>query len=109
MVARVGDPEQALQMRQYLGGLPLPDHFPPFGTLLADRLGYLWVQEFIRPGVETSTWTIFDPEGVRTGRLTLPPRFNPSEIGSDYILGVGWDELRVEYIRMYGLERPPGG
>jgi hypothetical protein len=46
---------------------------------------------------------------VRTARLTLPPRFNPIEIGSDYILGVGWDELRVEYLRMYALGRAPGG
>ena len=58
------------------------------------------------PGRESRTWTLFDPEGVRAGRLTLPERFNPVEIGPDYILGVGWDEMNVEYVRMYGLERP---
>ena len=109
MVAGEGDPERASQLRQYLGGLPLPEHFPPFGALLADRLGYLWAQDFQRFGEDASTWTIFDPEGRRTGLLTLPQRFNPIEIGSDYILGVGWDEAEVEYIRMYALERPPGG
>ena len=35
-------------------------------------------------------------------------RFNPIEIVSDYVLGVGWEEFRVEYIRMYGLERKEG-
>jgi hypothetical protein len=109
MAARAGDPERALRMREYLRQLPLPKHFPPFGDLLADRLGYLWVEDYPRPGTEASTWTVFDPEGVRTARLTLPPRFNPIEIGSDYILGVGWDELRVEYLRMYALGRAPGG
>ncbi len=109
MAARAGSAEQALQLRQALGELPLPEHFPPFGDLLGDELGYLWVQDFQRLGGEASKWTIFNPAGQRVGRLTLPGRFNPIEIGSDYILGLGWDELGVEYIRMYGLERPPGG
>jgi hypothetical protein len=109
MAAGVGDPEQALRMREYLSRLPVPDHFPPFDDLLADRLGYLWVEDYSRPGTEASTWTVFDPEGVRTARLTLPPRFNPIEIGADYVLGVGWDALEVEYVRMYALERPLDG
>jgi len=106
MVAGEGDPEQASRLRRYFGGLPLPEHFPPFGELQSDRLGYLWVQNFQRSAAEASTWTIFDPEGRRAGRLTLPQRFSPIEIGSDYILGVGWDEAEVEYIRMHALDRP---
>jgi len=39
--------------------------------------------------------------------VTLPERFNPMEIGADYSLGVGQDEMDVEYIRMYSLMRPP--
>ena len=109
VASRAGSPEQALQIRQQLGGLPLPEYFPPFGNLLADRLGYLWVQDFQTEAGKASTWTIFDPEGVRAGRLALPARFTPIEIGSDYVLGLGWDELRVEYIRLYGLQRPERG
>jgi hypothetical protein len=106
MVAGEGDPEQASRIRQYYGGLPLPEHFPPFGELKSDQLGYLWVQDFQGFSDDAPTWTIFDPEGRRAGRLTLPQRFYPIEIGSDYVLGLGWDESDVEYIRMYGLERP---
>jgi hypothetical protein len=36
--------------------------------------------------------------------LTTPARFNPMEIGRDYILGVQRDELGVESIRMYRIE-----
>lgn len=106
VVSREGDGEEAHRMREYLRRLPVPEHFPPFDELLADRLGYLWVEDYPTPGGEGSSWTVFDPEGARTTRVTLPPRFNPIEIGADYILGLGWDELRVEYIRMYELERP---
>ena len=80
--------------------------FPPHGGLLADDLDCLWVEDFQRPGAENRAWNVFDPEGVLAGRLSLPERFNPLEIGRDYLLGVGWDELNVEYVRMYTLTRP---
>ena len=109
VVAQVGDPAQAPQIREYLGGLPLPAHFPPFGDLLADLDGNLWVQDFQRPGAENRNWTIYDSEGVRTARIVLPDQFNPFEIGADYVLGVGWDEMNVEYLRIYALSRPEEG
>jgi len=107
VVTQVGDPNQAGQIRHYLGALPLPDHFPPFGSLLADLEGYLWVQDFQRPGAENRSWSIFDPQGARVARVTLPERFNPLEIGSDFVLGLAWDEMNVEYLRLYSLRRPP--
>jgi len=106
VVAQVGDPDQAPRIRQYLEALPLPDHFPPFGTLMADTEDYLWVQDFQRPGAENRAWSIFDSDGVRVGRITLPERFDPLEIGADYILGLGWDEMNVEYLQLYTLRRP---
>jgi hypothetical protein len=106
VVAQVGDPNQAPQIRQYLGALPLPDHFPPFGALMADLEGDLWVQDFQRPGAENRGWSIFDQEGIRVGRITLPDRFDPLEVGADYVLGLGWDEMNVEYLRLYSLRRP---
>ena len=106
VVGQVGDPSQASQIRAYLDGLPLPDHFPPFGELLADLEDYLWVQDFQRPGAGNGSWSVFDPEGVRVGRITFPERFRPVEIGSDYVLGLGWDEMNVEHVRLYELHRP---
>jgi hypothetical protein len=108
VIAGVGDPEQETQIRQYLGSLPLPGHFPPFGNLMADVRDHLWVQDFQRPGAENRAWTIFDEAGGLAGRVTLPERFNPFEIGEDYLLGVGWDEMQVEYVRMYHLFRSSG-
>ena len=108
-VAEIGDPDQKAQARQYLGDLPLPEFFPPFGEMKADLLGFLWVRDFEMPGAESLPWSVFDPEGALVARVTLPEHFNPMEIGADYILGVGRDEMDVEYIRMYSLTRPAGG
>lgn len=109
VVEQVGSLDQEAGIRAQLGSLPLPEVFPPHGSLLADRLDCLWVQDFQRPGAENRTWNVFDAEGALVGRVTLPERFNPAEIGPDYVLGVGWDELNVEYVRMFALTRGRGG
>jgi len=105
VVERVGSLDQAAGIRGQLGSLPLPDAFPPHGGLIADGMDHLWVEDFQRPGHENRSWNIFDPEGALVGRITLPERFDPTEIGTDYVLGLGWDEMNVEYVRMYDLTR----
>lgn len=40
------------------------------------------------------------------GRLTLPPRMRPLDIGQDYVLGVSLDELDVERLTLWKLTRP---
>ena len=91
--------------RTHLERLPLPESFPPHGNLLTDAMDYLWVEDFQRPQEETRTWTVFDSEGELAGRAIMPPRFNPVEIGEDYVSGVGWDESGVEYVRLFSLDR----
>ncbi len=109
VVEQVGSPDQEAGIRAQLGSLPLPGFFPPHANLLGDRMDYLWVQDFQRPGFENRAWNVFDPDGALVGRVTLPENFNPAEIGEDYILGVGWDELNVEYVRSYALTRGSQG
>jgi len=105
VVEQVGSPDQEAGIRAQLGSLPLPEAFPPHGGLLADASGYLWVEDFQRPEAENRSWNVFDPEGALVGRVTLPDRFNPTEIGTDYVLGLGWDGMNVEYVRMFPLTR----
>ncbi|NNM06437.1 MAG: hypothetical protein HKO65_15195 [Gemmatimonadetes bacterium] len=110
VVEQVGSPAQEAGIRAQFGSLPLPAVFPPHAGLLADRMDYLWVEDFQRPGAENRAWNIFDPDGLLVGRVTFPERFNPTEIGPDYVLGLGWDEMNVEYVRMFALTRgSPGG
>ena len=109
VVEQVGSPDQEASIRAQLGPLPLPEFFPPHANLLADEMNYLWVEDFQRPGAENRSWNVFDPEGALVGRVTLPERFDPTEIGSDHVLGLGWDEMNVEYVRMYALTRGRGG
>jgi hypothetical protein len=79
-------------------------YVPPYGTIAIDRSGNLWVQDF--PGLEdVQHWTVYDREGSLMGRIALPARFTLYDIGDDLILGRELDELDVEHVRVYGIQR----
>ena len=99
------DDEVRRQRRAIQDKIPSAKQFPAFGRILADRVGRLWVERFRRPGdPDGRRWMVIDGEGRTHRELTTPARFNPMEIGRDYILGVTRDELGVESIRMYRIE-----
>ncbi len=50
-------------------------------------------------------WTVLDPSGAWLGSLTVPVRFSPYVMGDDWVLGVEWDDLDVEYVALYPLRK----
>jgi len=84
--------------------IPIPETMPAYGQFLGDADGNLWVQEY-RVGDEPEHWAVFDPRGRFLGIVEMPGPGRVTEIGSDYVLGVWTDELDVEQVRLYGLER----
>ena len=85
--------------------MPLVEAFPAFARVLVDRLGYLWVEEYRLPGDADRLWTVFDPEGRALGFFEMPGSFAVQEIGEDYILGTREDELDIEYVESWPLDR----
>lgn len=83
-----------------------PEHFPAHGRMVADALGYLWVQEYPIPGEGDPAWLVFDPDGRLAARVSLPTGLNIFEIGSDYVMGEIRDDLDVEYVQLFALDRP---
>lgn len=41
----------------------------------------------------------------RSGSVDLPPRFVGYEFGEDHVAGVWKDEVDVEFVRVYTLDR----
>ncbi|MDE2762660.1 MAG: 6-bladed beta-propeller [Gemmatimonadota bacterium] len=102
----VSDPEISKLLTRVMDAVPLPASFPAFSAIEVDRLDYLWVREYNLPGEEDrALWTVFDPEGVAQGFIETPAGLEVFEIGEDYILGKVRDELRVEYVQVWALER----
>jgi len=58
---------------------------------------------------ELTHFQVFDPSGRWLGGLELPVGGQVTEIGSDYLLGIWTDDLEIQSIRMYGLNKPTGG
>ena len=74
--------------------------------MIVDALGFLWIGEYVLPGETARTYTIVDADGRAVGRVTMPVRTTPLDIGRDYVLGLTPDELDVEQLTVWGLRRP---
>ena len=99
--------------------VPVAEYFPAFATgrdpsggqrtgeIMTDAVDHLWIREYDLPGEERAEplWTVFDPEGRVLGFMETPPGLVIFEIGEDYIMGISWDELYVEYVQVWPLER----
>ncbi len=109
-VARRPEEERAelrQELREDFQDIPLPETFPAFAAATADLVGHLWVQEHRIPGEGNANpvWTVFDPEGRVLGFVETPAGLHIYEIGKDHILGLATDDLGVEYIQVWSLER----
>ncbi len=107
----VGEDEIARQLSK---GLIFPDHYAAYDRLLVDRIGDLWVRRFdpraalqavSTPSPLPTEWDVFDASGRWLTTVALPGDVVIHDIGEDYVLGVWKDEMDVQYVRMYGLER----
>ena len=99
--------ERRRELREDFQEIPLPETFPAFAEAMADLVGHLWVREHELPGEGGAgpVWTVFDPEGRVLGLMETPGGLDIYEIGEDYILGLATDELGVEFIQVWALER----
>ena len=100
--------EDRARLSALFEGMTLVDFFPAFSALHSDPLGYLWVQEYRLPEQNENVWTVFDADGRVQGFVETPSGLDVVEIGEDYILGTTTDELGVERVQLWPLERTAG-
>jgi hypothetical protein len=107
---RTGKPptaEDRAALEKRYAELPMPETMPAYKSLVVDVDGDLWVQEFdVVPNRKPTRWTVFDPGGQMLGTVTMPVRFTPYDIGTDYVLGMWRDDLDVEHVQLYTLVKP---
>ena len=118
---RSANPAIRRAIGQALGGLeasyPLP-HFgrrswerlrsstPDTRSILIDPDRNVWVLSYSATHQESRSWMLFSSEGHWIGTVLMPHRFEPLEIGRDYVLG--WQEQldgRIAILE-YELQRP---
>lgn len=108
VLERFGDENARRSFAALLELLPVMDVFPAYQYAVHDRTGDIWLREYQRPGADPSNgaqWTVIAADGDWRGMITLPGDLVPLDIGGDYVLGVGRDDLDVEHVRLYELQR----
>lgn len=100
--------EVRTRMLNMVRDMPLMESYPAFEEIMGDRAGYLWVREYRMFGEGDVVWTVFDPEGRIQGLVETPAELDVLEIGEDYVVGVVEDELGVEYVQVWALDREVG-
>ncbi len=107
LIERDEDDNLAREQRREAAAHAYPDSKPAYASALrGDKLGNVWVPGFAVVGQHPPRWSVFDAEGRYQGDLEMPRRFRVFEIGGDYVLGVWRDELDVERVRRYALNKP---
>ena len=102
-----GLPAQWLARAQpLLEKMPVPATMPFYRAVLVDDAGDLWVEDYAGPRDDSHAWSVFDAQGRLLGSVDMPEALRPTQIGRDYVLGVWRDELGVESVRLYALEKP---
>jgi hypothetical protein len=91
--------------RQLSRQAELPVTKPAYSRILVDPGGNIWVAEYPSHDDEHSLWNIFDPHGRWLGTLETPYGGYIHQIGEDFLLGIWVDELDVEQVRLYRIDR----
>lgn len=99
--------DRLAERRRELRDMAVAEHLPAFSFVSTDALDHLWVYEYEAPGEETpdALVTVFDPEGRALGYFEIPEGMFVYEAGEDYILGKVRDELGVETVHIWSLDR----
>jgi hypothetical protein len=92
-------------VRRWLDVISYPEAKPTFKELTTDRSGRLLVRNWEAFDSETVNWLVFETDGHLTTHLTVPSDLELLEIGSDYVIGIWKDELDVEFVKVYGLNK----
>ncbi|MEP6834102.1 MAG: hypothetical protein ABJB74_11940, partial [Gemmatimonas sp.] len=94
------------------------DVLPAFSAVVLDNTGKLWVRapKTIDGAVAgslndypigPSNWSVFSNAGIWMGDVVMPSKFEPTDIGADYVLGISREGDKVPKVVRYKLGTTP--
>ena len=107
-------PEDVEGLRRMWRDRPRAPQLPVLRSIHVDATGHLWLAPYYVAGADPPPFEIHAPDGTWLGSVSVPSGLQRAfvqyqapymEIGEDYILGVWTDELDVQYVRMYRINK----
>ena len=107
-------PEEIDRISRMWRDTPRAPVLPVLRSVHVDATGHLWLAPYYVAGADPPPFEIHAPDGSWLGSVAVPPGLQRAfiqyqapymEIGDDYMLGVWTDDLDVQYVRMYRINR----
>ena len=95
--------DRRVEMARGIEMMDIPRSRPAYGRIVVAGDESIWLAEESRYPAIPTKWTVISSDGFLLGEMTMPDGFSVFQVGIDWILGVGRDELDVEYVRMYRI------
>ena len=99
------DANDRRRQERFLAEAPVAENLPAYRSMLVDDDGDLWLEAWRPPWESASNWDVLTSEGEWLGPVSMPARFTPYQIGTDFVLGVTRDELGVERVESLRLAK----
>jgi hypothetical protein len=104
------NPRMPAQLRSVyadlVGQVTYPETWPAYEALLFDAANRLWVEEPAHSADSLVPWSVFAPDESYLGTVMIPKRLRQVRvIGDDAIWGVEQDELGVQSVVRYRIDR----
>lgn len=74
-----------------------------FGNFQVSPEGFIWIERLGRSTDTTSRWIVMQRSGNVVAQADMPKSFEPTEVGSDYIVGIKRNRDGQETVAMYRI------
>jgi hypothetical protein len=98
------EPEREAAGRR-LEAMPAESHLPAFDQVLTSREGHVLLRHTLLDPERESVWSVLDADGHLLGEIRTPRRFQLFHIAGDRLVGIGWNALRMQSIRVYRIRK----
>jgi hypothetical protein len=96
---------QTPSYERWLAEVDFPEAKTVFDTLVADRIGNLWVKESVSADAPRNRWIVFGPDGIAVAEVDIPGGLRIVHADRSHVLGVAVDDLDVPTVRSYRIVR----
>jgi hypothetical protein len=95
--------EQRSARASEIAAIGYAETLPPYGRVMSDDVGRLWIQDYRMPRASTQEWSVFRMDGTFVNRVAFPADLILLDIRGDRVLGWSRDGDGFAVAKTYTL------